>query len=186
MLRFLSDLSSIARLRFQPSTHYHYALPTLFLAFIILSSVNAALFAPYLPAEKPVIWAVVAAITLVKWLCLAFTMQIFLHYQGAKKMNLIGFILLSECLNIPMLLLAYAPQFALMGMFWQFWAIWVQLKGLIFFSKLNGLWIILAYILYFFFATLISIPVLGIFVSGGWLDVHEVLNHMENIQKNMP
>lgn len=186
MLRFLSDSSAILRLRFHKAEHYRYPIGILLVAFLLLSAVNAALFAPYLPAEKPIILAVVTSITLVKWLTLALTMQIFLHYQGAPKMNLIGFILLSECLNIPMILLAYAPQLALLGMFWQFWTIWVQLKGLTYFSKINGLWIILAYIIYFIVATLVSLPVLSIFVAGGWLDVHEVLNHMEQMQNIKP
>ncbi|MDO5687488.1 MAG: hypothetical protein Q4G42_08970 [Neisseria sp.] len=182
MLKFLQDAIAIFRLRFQNVEHYRYPPTVMLAALLILSMVNAGLFAAYIGTPPAVTVGLMVGITAVKWLTLAFVMQIFLHYKGAPKMNLLGFVLLSEFLNVPLIVMSYAPALAIIGLAWQFWALLVQIRGLLHFSRVQPIWLLLAYLLYAVAASLLGMLVLSFFVANGWIDAEAMLQQMKAAQ----
>ena len=69
-------------------------------------------------------------LVIVKWLVLSRSMRKVLHYYGAPQLPLWGFILVSEALLLPLLLVLYVPALAAFALLWQAWVFVVQVRGL--------------------------------------------------------
>ncbi len=184
MLKLLTDAFEVLRLRYRVAEHYRYPPQVMVAAIFILSMVNAGLFAAYIGHTPAAATAgLMLAITLTKWLLLAFVMQVFLHYKGAPKMNLFGFILLTEFLNVPLIVSGYLPALAAVALVWQFWTLFVQVRGLMVFSRINPWWVGLAYVIYFALASLVGMLILSFFIANGWIDAGVIEQQMKLMQE---
>ena len=101
-------------------------------------------------------------------------MRSMLHYFGAPLMPLSGFILATEALALPSIIVFYAGGLGILATFWSVWIFWAQAAGLMKMSQVNGLRVLLGYLAYVTVLTLLSSVVLFVFLSMGWID-HEVV-----------
>ncbi|MCP1771404.1 hypothetical protein J2T38_000196 [Neisseria perflava] len=106
----------ILRLRYRHPAAYRYTLPVILAVLLLLGVINAASMSP-LFGSSPAAVAFCILLTAVKWLVLGRAMRAVLHYYGAPELPLWGFVLSSEALAIPMLVVLYIPQLSFIGMF---------------------------------------------------------------------
>lgn len=184
MQKFLSDLPDIVRLKFRAVEYYRYSAAVTAAALMILGIVNAGMASSYLGASAGVTVAYMTLICTARWVSLTVTMQFFLPAVGAPKMQLGGFILLSEFLAVPLILALYSPLLALAAVFWQIWAFWVQLRGLRTFSQVDYLRLIAGYLLSYLLLVLLMIPVTQVFIANQWIDPDFMLEYWQKMQES--
>ena len=103
---FLIDMWDILRLRYKNPADYFYTLPVILAILLLLSMINAADMSLLLGVSTAaVIFAVL--VTVIRWLILSRVMRYVLSRNGAPRLPLWGFILASEALMIPTLLVFY-------------------------------------------------------------------------------
>lgn len=178
VLTLLNDASNIIRLRYQPAEHYHYPLPACLVVMLAIGSINAAGMTPIF-GEGLATLSFAILVSVVRWLVLARAMTATLHYYGSPRLPLWGFVLVSEALMLPMVLLFYAPQLSPILMFWEAWIFWVQAIGFHHLSKQNGLKILLGYLLYVGTASVITGVLFVLFILAGWFDWETVQQNLE-------
>ena len=181
MYAFLLDAWAVLRMRFKTAAEYRYSVPVVLAVLLLLSLIGAVSMVPVF-GNTPAMIGLAVILTVLKWLILSRVMQGFLHYQGAPNVPLYGFILLTEALAIPMLLLWYLPGLALLGMVWQFWIFWVQINGLVRLSGSTGLMVVLGYLIYFAAVVVAGMAVLGLFFAVGWVDMQMLTDAMQKMQ----
>lgn len=204
MYQFLLDALATLRMRYLPQEEYRYPITVLVAVIAVLTLVNAAVLnfnvqsmltvaTEHLPAGsaplKPIFAnqfnLIITAFffTLLKWGVLVFSLQKILGYYGANKLQLIGFIFVTEALIIPELALIYAPGLALIGMIWQFWTFLVQINGVVHFSGLSPFKVIIGYIGYFAILLLTSFLVFGALIVAGVVDAPALFKIAELLQQ---
>ena len=126
---FLIDMWDILRLRYKNPADYFYTLPVILAILLLLGIINAADMSLLLGVSTAaVVFAVL--VTVIRWLILSRVMRYVLSKNSAPRLPLWGFILASEALMIPTLLVFYIPQSAPLLMVWKTWAFWTQAVGL--------------------------------------------------------
>ncbi len=102
-----------------------------------------------------------------------------LHYYGAPRLPLWGFILVSEALLLPLLLVLYVPALAVFALLWQAWVFVVQVRGLMWMGNATVGRVLVGYVLYGIGVLCVGTVILMLFIAAGWLDM-ETLN--QNLQ----
>lgn len=103
---FLIDMWDILRLRYKNPADYFYTLPVILAILLLLGMINAADMSTLLDVSTAVfVFAVM--VTVIKWLILSRVMRYVLSRNGELRSPLWGFILASEALMIPTLLVFY-------------------------------------------------------------------------------
>ena len=107
-----------------------------------------------------------------------------LDAQGAAllrcaRLPLWGFILVSEALLLPLLLVLYVPALAAFALLWQAWVFVVQVRGLMWMGNATVGRVLVGYLLYGIGVLCVGTVILMLFIAAGWLDM-ETLN--QNLQ----
>lgn len=166
---FLKDMWDILRLRYKNPADYFYTLPVILAILLLLGMINAADMSPLLGVSTAaVVFGVL--VTVIKWLILSRVMRYVLSINGAPRLPLWGFILASEALMIPALLVFYVPQITPLLMFWKTWVFWVQAVGLMQMGQVKVWTIFKGYLLYFCCMVLIIGIFIQLFTLAGWFD----------------
>lgn len=121
----------------------------------------------------------VGDLVIVKWLVLSRSMRKVLHYYGAPRLPLWGFILVSEALLLPLLLVLYVPALAAFALLWQAWVFVVQVRGLMWMGNATVGRVLVGYLVYGIGVLCVGTVILMLFIAAGWLDM-ETLN--QNLQ----
>ena len=106
---FLKDMWDILRLRYKNPADYFYTLLVILAILLLLGMINAADMSPLLGVSTAaVVFGVL--VTVIRWLILSRVMRYVLSINGAPRLPLWGFILASEALMIPALLVFYISR----------------------------------------------------------------------------
>ena len=176
---FLKDMWDILRLRYKNPADYFYTLPVILAILLLLGMINAADMSTLLGVSTAAaVFGVL--VTVIKWLILSRVMRHVLSRNGvmrhvlsrngAPRLPLWGFILASEALMIPALLVFYVPQITPLLMFWKTWVFWVQAVGLMQMGQVKVWTVFKGYLLYFCCMVLIIGILIQLFTLAGWFD----------------
>lgn len=103
---FLTDMWDILRLRYKNPADYFYTLPVILAILLLLGMINAADMSTLLGVSTAAaVFGVM--VTVIKWLILSRVMRYVLSRNDELRSPLWGFILASEALMIPTLLVFY-------------------------------------------------------------------------------
>ena len=180
LYQFLKNMLDILRLRYQHPSAYAYPLPVIIAVLLLLGMINAAAMSVLFGKDTAAIVFSVL-LTAVKWLVLSRTMSAVLHYYGAPRLPLLGFTLTSEALNIPLLLVLYAPQLSFLSLFWQVWTFWVQVIGYIKMGNAAGWKVAVGYIAYFVCTLIAGSILLMLFMHFGWINEEMLQRQLQTI-----
>ena len=100
---FVRDMWDVLRLRYRSPETYLYSPLVMAAVLLLLGVVNAASMSPLFGSGAAAVCLSVILV-IVKWLVLSRSMRKVLHYYGAPQLPLWGFILVSEALLLPLLL----------------------------------------------------------------------------------
>ena len=182
---FLDALAAL-RLRFHPAAHYRYNPAVIIGALLVVGAINAAAMAPLFGSHTGAL-ACGVALTILKWAVLSTIMAKVLHYYGAPKMQLYGFIAMTELLAAPLIAMLYWPQgLSFVGLLWQVWILVVQIIGLTRLSGQSGGKVLLGYLAYFALLMLAGSLLLMVFNAAGWLDIQAMAAEMQKITQTPP
>ena len=166
---FLKDMWDILRLRYKNPADYFYTLPVILAILLLLGMINAADMSPLLGVSTAaVVFGVL--VTIIRWLILSRVMRYVLSINGAPRLSLWGFILASEALMIPALLVFYIPQITPLLMFWKTWAFGAQAVGLMKMGQVKVWTVFKGYLLYFCCMVVIIGIFIQLFTMAGWFD----------------
>ncbi|MDO1509392.1 MULTISPECIES: hypothetical protein [unclassified Neisseria] len=173
LYQLLRDMWDILRLRYRSPTEYLYTLPVLSAVLLLIGLVNAAGMSQLFgKSTAAIIFSVLLSIF--KWLLLSRAMSGVLHYYGSPKLPFLGFVLATEALVIPALLVFYVPALGSIGIFWQVWTFWVQAIGFMKMGQQSAWKVLLGYIVYLvalmFFGSLLIL----LFTQMGWMDLQSI------------
>ncbi|UOO82324.1 hypothetical protein LVJ83_02275 [Uruburuella testudinis] len=183
LYHLLRDMLDVLRLRYQQPDHYRYTPPAVIAVLVLIGLVNAAGMSPMFGNSIGTI-AFAILLTVVKWLLLGHVMRTMLHYYGAPKLPLWGFILVSEALVIPALAMFYLPSLAFVGVFWQVWTFWVQAIGLMKMGNVSALRILLGYVVYVLLLMVAGALLLALFGQLGLMDLQSISEQMNSMVNN--
>ena len=181
---FLKDMWDILRLRYKNPADYFYTLPVILAILLLLGMINAADMSPLLGVSTAaVVFGVL--VTVIKWLILSRVMRYVLSINGAPRLPLWGFILASEALMIPALLVFYVPQITPLLMFWKTWVFWVQAVGLMQMGQVKVWTVFKGYLLYFCCMFLIIGILIQLFTLAGWFDKATLMQNFNALMAAM-
>ena len=181
---FLKDMWDILRLRYKNPADYFYTLPVILAILLLLGMINAADMSPLLGVSTAaVVFGVLA--TVIRWLILSRVMRYVLSIKGAPRLPLWGFILASEALMIPALLVFYIPQITPLLMFWKTWAIGAQAVGLMKMGQVKVWTVFKGYLLYFCCMVLIIGILIQLFTLAGWFDKATLMQNFNALMTAM-
>ena len=175
---FVRDMWDVLRLRYRSPETYLYSPLVMAAVLLLLGVVNAASMSPLFGSGAAAVCLSVILV-IVKWLVLSRSMRKVLHYYGAPRLPLWGFILVSEALLLPLLLVLYVPALAAFALLWQAWVFVVQVRGLMWMGNATVGRVLVGYLLYGFGVLCVGTVILMLFIAAGWLDM-ETLN--QNLQ----
>lgn len=178
---FVRDMWDVLRLRYRSPETYLYSPLVMAAVLLLLGVVNAASMSPLLGSGAAAVCLSVILV-IVKWLVLSRSMRKVLHYYGAPQLPLWGFILVSEALLLPLLLVLYVPALAAFALLWQAWVFVVQVRGLMWMGNATVGRVLVGYLLYGIGVLCVGTVILMLFIAAGWLDM-ETLN--QNLQALM-
>ena len=151
---------------------------------LLLGIINAADMSLLLGVSTAaVVFAVL--VTVIRWLILSRVMRYVLSKNSAPRLPLWGFILASEALMIPTLLVFYIPQSAPLLMVWKTWAFWTQAVGLMRIGQVKVWAILKGYFLSFCCFVVISGILLNLFTLAGWLDKATLMQNFEALMTSI-
>lgn len=180
LYQFLRDMWDVLRLRYKQPEEYRYSIPVNLAVLLLLGIINAAASAPLFGKSTPLIVFAVL-LTVLKCLILSRVMSGMLRQPQAPRLPFWGFVLATEALAIPTLLLLYVPAMASIGLFWQIWIFWVQIIGFMKLSGQKGGKIIIGYIVYALITLLAGTLLLMLFSQAGLIDLQQLTEQFENI-----
>ena len=178
---FVCDMWDVLRLRYRSPETYLYSPLVMAAVLLLLGVVNAASMSPLLGSGAAAVCLSVILV-IVRWLVLSRSMRKVLHYYGAPQLPLWGFILVSEALLLPLLLVLYVPALAAFALLWQAWVFVVQVRGLMWMGNATLGRVLVGYLLYGIGVLCVGTVILMLFIAAGWLDM-ETLN--QNLQALM-
>lgn len=181
---FLKDMWDILRLRYKNPADYFYTLPVILAILLLLGMINAADMSPLLGVSTAaVVFGVLA--TVIRWLILSRVMRYVLSIKGAPRLPLWGFILASEALMIPALLVFYIPQITPLLMFWKTWAFGAQAVGLMKMGQVKVWTVFKGYLLYFCCMVVIIGIFIQLFTMAGWFDKATLMQNFNALMTAM-
>lgn len=183
LYQFVRDMWDVLRLRYKNPEEYRYSLPVNLAVLLLIGIVNAAASVPLLGKSTPLIVFAVL-LTVLKCVILSRTMSAALRHQNAPRQPFWGFVLVTESLAVPLLLLFYVPSLASVGVFWQIWIFWVQIIGFMNTSKQRGGKVVLGYLMYALMTLIAGTLLIMVFAQAGWLDLQELSQQFENIMNS--
>lgn len=181
LYNLVRDAAQTLLFRYQAPEAYRYSPLTITAILIALGLQLAAAWAPVF-GDAPGAIAFFLVSMVLKWWVLSQVMRSMLHYFGAPLMPLSGFILATEALALPSIIVFYAGGLGILATFWSVWIFWAQAAGLMKMSQVNGLRVLLGYLAYGTVLTLLSSVVLFIFISMGWIDQEDVQKFAEQFK----
>lgn len=181
---FLKDMWDILRLRYKNPADYFYTLPVILAILLLLGMINAADMSPLLGVSTAaVVFGVL--VTVIRWLILSRVMRYVLSINGTPRLPLWGFILASEALMIPALLVFYIPQITPLLMFWKTWAFWAQAVGLMKMGQVKVWTVFKGYLLYFCCMVVIIGIFIQLFTLAGWFDKATLMQNFNALMAAM-
>lgn len=183
LLKLITDARDALLLRYKPAEAYRYAPSAIIGVLLLLGLQNAAAFAPFFGRDAAAI-AFSLILVVVKWLLLSLVMQTILRPNNhSEKTSYFGFILATEALLAPAIVVLYYPDLSGVAVFWQIWCFWAQAAGLMSLSKSNGLKILLGYLFYSVIMIIVLFILLSLFVGLGLFDQAELMERSQQIFK---
>lgn len=183
LLKLITDARNALLLRYKPAAEYRYAPPAIIGILLLLGLQNAAAFTPLFGRDAAAIVFSLVFVT-AKWLLLSLIMQTILRPANrAGKTSYFGFILATEALLAPALIVLYYPDLAGVAVFWQIWCFWAQAAGLMYLSRSNGIKVLLGYLCYAIAMIITASVLIGIFVGLGLFDQAELMKRSQEILK---
>ena len=181
---FLKDMWDILRLRYKNPADYFYTLPVILAILLLLGMINAADMSPLLGVSTAaVVFGVL--VTVIRWLILSRVMRYVLSINSAPRLPLWGFILASEALMIPALLVFYIPQITPLLMFWKTWAFGAQAVGLMKMGQVKVWTVFKGYLLYFCCMVVIIGIFIQLFTLAGWFDKATLMQNFNALMAAM-
>ena len=181
---FLKDMWDILRLRYKNPADYFYTLPVILAILLLLGMINAADMSPLLGVSTAaVVFGVL--VTIIRWLILSRVMRYVLSINGAPRLSLWGFILASEALMIPALLVFYIPQITPLLMFWKTWAFGAQAVGWMKMGQVKVWTVFKGYLLYFCCMVVIIGIFIQLFTMAGWFDKATLMQNFNALMAAM-
>ena len=111
LLALFNDAAAIVRLRYRPAEEYRYGAAVTAAVLLALGAIHSAAVAPLIGSGYGTVALSVLMIS-VRWLALSQCISAVLHYFGAPRLPLRGYILASEALALSTLLVMYIPDLA--------------------------------------------------------------------------
>ena len=124
--------------------------------------------------------------TVLRWWVLSRCMRMVLHYFGSPRLPLSGYVLVTEALILPSVLVFYLPETAPFWLLWNAWAFWVQAIGFHHLSRQHVGKILLAYLLYALVSSVAGAVLMLLLVQAGWLDINLIMQNLEKMGMTLP
>ena len=188
LYNLVRDAAQTLLFRYHAPEHYRYSPVAVTAVLIALGLQLAAAWAPVFGQSPGAIVFFLISMAL-KWWVLSSVMRSVLHYFGAPLMPLGGFILATEALMLPSIIVLYSKDLGMLSIFWSVWIFWAQAAGLIKMSQINGLRVVLGYLIYAFVLSVLNGVVMFLFLSLGWLDnavLQEFIGQFETLLNTAP
>lgn len=183
LYQFMRDMWAVLRLRYKKPEEYRYSLPVNLAVLLLIGIVNAAASSPLFGKSTPlVVFAVL--LTVLKCAVLSRVMSAVLRRPESPALPFWGFVLVTESLSVPLLLLFYFPSLAGVGLFWQIWIFWVQIIGFIQISGQKGGKVAIGYVAYAFTTLIGGTLLILLFAQAGWLDVQQLAEQFNDMLNN--
>ena len=93
------------------------------------------------------------------------------------------YILASEALALPTLLVMYIPDLAPLSLLWGLWTFWAQAIGLMRLGGQRGSRVLLGYLAGLLVMGIAYLLLFGIFAAAGWIDMEQALRNMQQMQQ---
>lgn len=186
LLRLFYDAGNVLRFRYFDLSHYRYSLAVYIGVLLLLGLINALGVLPLLGRDTTLV-AMSVVLTALKCGVLALVAHWLLKTKQSKQpiTAWFGFVLATEATTVPVLLIFYFPELAMLGGVWQgfiFVAQWIGFKHI---SQASLMKIFLMYLAYGVATLLISVLLFMAADMLGWIDA-EVLNQkMQAVINNM-
>ena len=178
LLALFNDAAAIVRLRYRPAEEYRYGAPVVAAVLLALGVIHSAAVAPLIGSGYGTVALSVLMIG-VRWLALSQCISAVLHYFGAPRLPLRGYILASEALALPTLLVLYLPELAPLSLLWGLWTFWAQAIGLMRLGGQRGSRVLLGYLAGLLVMGIAYLMLFGIFAAAGWIDMEQALRNMQ-------
>ena len=173
LLALFNDAAAIVRLRYRPAEEYRYGAAVTAAVLLALGAIHSAAAAPLIGSGYGTV-------------ALSHCIAAVLHYFGSPKLPLRGYILASEALALPTLLVMYLPDLAPLSLLWGLWTFWAQAIGLMRLGGQRGSRVLLGYLAGLFVMGIAYLLLFGIFAAAGWLDMEQALRNMQQMQQAPP
>ncbi|OAM27130.1 MULTISPECIES: hypothetical protein [Eikenella] len=184
MYRLISDAANLMRLQLRPADEYVYPLHDMLGALVVVAAVNTAMMTPLVSGQYGLM-ALMFCLQLVKWPVFSTVMDKLLGAMSGRRVWLWGFVLVSEVLAVPLLLVVYVPHLALLGNIWSMWGTVATIIG---FARLGGVrvWqVLLGYVLSFCVLFVVAGLLWVLFVTLGVVDTAQMEQMMMRWQELM-
>ena len=185
LLALFNDAAAIVRLRYRPAEEYRYGAAVTAAVLLALGAIHSAAVAPLIGSGYGTVALPVLMIG-ARWLALSHCIAAVLHYFGSPKLPLRGYILASEALALPTLLVMYLPDLAPLSLLWGLWTFWAQAIGLMRLGGQRGSRVLLGYLAGLLVMGIAYLLLFGIFAAAGWIDMEQALRNMQQMQQAPP
>ena len=167
LLALFNDAAAIVRLRYRSAEEYRYGPPVVAAVLLALGAIHSAAVAPLIGSGYGTVALSVLMI-------------------GAPKLPLRGYILASEALALPTLLVMYIPDLAPLSLLWGLWTFWAQAIGLMHLGGQRGSRVLLGYLAGLLVMGIAYLLLFGVFAAAGWIDMEQALRNMQQMQQAPP
>lgn len=180
------DAFNIFRLHFEPLKHYRYALPATIGVLALLGIIKAVGMSPVLGNAPAAVVLSILFSTIQCW-ALAAGMRLALSKNMPNNPSWWGFVLSSEFLTVPTIVVLLSPQLAVFSMFWGLWSFWVQFAGFLKLSEQKVGKVFLGYLYYLGLTLLFGSVAIMLFDQVGWISAEEVFQRIQqSMQESNP
>ena len=181
---FILDGVNAFRLRFKPLEEYRYHWSTLVGIMLLLGLQKYLVFYVLIGISPALLLYCIIGIFL-HCAILAETMKRVLKITQNRDISLFSFILLTEALLLPLVLLLFLPQdspLQFLKLFFSLWFFVVQVVGLVWHSKATVLKVLVGYLLYAVIVFMALLTLLTIFHQLGGISSEEMQTIMDSFQ----
>lgn len=176
------DAGNALRFRYQIADAYRYNFPVVIMVIIALGVLGALGLEP-LFGQEPTVIALAIVLEFCKITAMSVALSRVLHYFGAPRLPFFGYILATEALTLPSILVIYESSLAFLLMPWQVWTFLAQLIGIQRMTQQPILKIFLAFIVYIILFALMGMVALLVFQSLDWIDLQKAEQQFQGIFK---
>ena len=181
LFALFNDAVNAAKMRYRPdAAMYRYGLPVFIVVLISLMLQDMLALLPVLGTSHGAI-AFGLLLGLTRFLVFARVLTEVMQRFSGNRIPFLGYVLATEALRLPELLLISVPDMQLPLSLWAAWCFRVQLAGIMLLSQQKLGRVLVAYLVYILVFCAVSSLFFSLFISQGWLNTDIIAQNMQNL-----